>query len=61
MGIMETEIRQFIQSIHDCPTRVVLVVTGAGSKALSELLGVGGASRTLLEALVPYSKASFDE
>ena len=61
MLMMEIEIRQFIQSIHDCPTRVVLVVAGAGCRALSDLLAVGGASRTLLEALVPYSQASFDE
>ena len=39
----------------------MLVTAGAGTKALSDLLGIGGASRTLLEALVPYSQASFDD
>jgi hypothetical protein len=58
---MHTEIRQLIQAIHDCSSRVVLVVAGAGTQALSDLLGVAGATRTLLEALVPYSEASFDE
>ena len=58
---METELHAFIQGIHDSPTQLVLVVAGAGHSALSHLLDVAGASRTLLEALVPYSQASFDE
>ena len=58
---MEEDIRQLVQAIHDNPTRTVIVAAGAGTQALSNLLGVAGATRTLLEALVPYSQASFDE
>jgi hypothetical protein len=58
---MEAEIRQLVQAIHDSPFRIVLVVAGAGTQALSSLLHVGGASRTLLEAVVPYSETSFNE
>lgn len=58
---METELRTLIQSIHDSPPQLVLVVAGAGHSALSHLLDVAGASRTLLEAVVPYSQASFDD
>ena len=58
---MEEDIRQLVQAIHDNPTRAVIVTAGAGAQALSNLLGVAGATRTLLEALVPYSQASFDE
>lgn len=58
---MQNEIRHLIQTIHDCSSLVVLVAAGAGTQALSDLLGVAGATRTLLEALVPYSEASFDE
>lgn len=36
----------------------VLVVTGGGSQALADLLVVPGASRTVLEALVPYGGRS---
>ena len=36
----------------------VLVVTGGGSQALADLLAVPGASRTVLEALVPYGDRS---
>ena len=58
--MMNKDIHELIRLIHDGPTQVVLVVAGAGSRALAELLGVSGASGTLLEALVPYSTASFD-
>lgn len=36
----------------------VVVVTGGGMQAVADLLAVPGASRTVLEALVPYSQAS---
>lgn len=58
---MEADIHQLVQAIHDDPHRLVLVTAGAGTLALSDLLGVAGASRTVLEGLVPYSKAAFDE
>ena len=56
---MNIAIKQLVQAIHDSPTRVMLVAAGAGTQALSDLLGVAGASRTLLEALIPYSEAAF--
>jgi hypothetical protein len=58
---MDDDIRHLVQAIHDAPHRLVLVTAGAGTQALSDLLGVAGASRTVLEAIVPYSEASFDE
>ena len=58
---MDNSITPIIKSIHNSPTQLVLVVAGAGTAALSELLAVGGASRTLLEAIVPYSNASFTD
>jgi hypothetical protein len=51
-------IQQFVQLIHGTPARLVLAVTGGGSCAIAELLQVPGASRTLLEAVVPYSDAA---
>ena len=50
-----------ITQIHTSPVMVVLVVTGGGAQALADLLAVPGASRTLLEALVPYSERSLAE
>ena len=58
---MTDTLLNLIQAIHDSPTRAVLVVAGAGSQALADLLAVGGASRTLIEALVPYGQAAFDD
>lgn len=56
---MEKEIRRLVQTFHDTPGLIVLVVAGAGSMALSWLQGVAGASRTLLEGLVPYQQPAF--
>jgi hypothetical protein len=56
---MNDDVHQLMQAIHDSPTRIVFVTAGAGTQALSDLLGVAGATRTLLEALVPYGQASF--
>jgi nicotinamide mononucleotide (NMN) deamidase PncC len=44
----------FIRLIHDAPGKLVLCVTGGGSLAISSLLKTPGASRTVLEAAVPY-------
>lgn len=55
---MLSQIEQFVTEIHATPTRIVLVVTGGGSGAIRQLLEVPGASRTVLEAAVPYAAAS---
>ena len=49
---------QLVEQIHDTPGRIVLAVTGGGSRAIADLLAVPGGSRTLLEAAVPYSAAA---
>jgi len=58
---MDKQLEQLVQSIHAAPTQLVLVIAGGGHSALSNLLSVAGASRTVLEGLVPYSAAAFDE
>ena len=58
---MDSTLRTLIQAIHDSPPRAVFAAAGAGSQALADLLGVPGASRTLLEALIPYAADAFDE
>ncbi|HSG15078.1 MAG TPA: hypothetical protein VLE70_01995 [Anaerolineae bacterium] len=57
---MKREIRQLVQQLHDSQGRVLVVTAGAGTQAVAWLLGVAGASRTLLEALVPYDESSFN-
>jgi nicotinamide mononucleotide (NMN) deamidase PncC len=55
------DILSLITQIHASPATAVLVVTGGGSQAVADLLTVPGASRTVLEALVPYSDKSMTE
>ena len=47
-----------ITAIHQSPRRGVFAVTGGGAGLLSSLLGVAGASATVLEAHVPYAARS---
>lgn len=47
-----------IEQIHAAPLQVVLAITGGGSGAIARLLDMPGASRTVLEATVPYSAAA---
>jgi len=54
------EIRPHIEKIHDTPHKAVVAVSGAGTQAVAWLLGVAGASRTILEALVPYGRESMN-
>lgn len=56
-----TEMRELIQKIHDAPDQAVLAVAGAGNQSIAWLLGVAGASRTLLEVVVPYGPLSMRE
>ena len=50
-----------VAQIHAAPLRMVLAMTGGGSRAIADLLEVPGGSRTLLEAVVPYSAAALRE
>ena len=55
---MDPQVRKQVERIHAGPFSSVVAVTGGGSAALPWLLGVPGASRTILEAVVPYSLSS---
>src|SRR5262245_4744028 len=50
--------QRLIDSIHAAPGLGVIAVTGGGATAAAELLAVPGASRTVLEVLVPYCQAA---
>ncbi|MBL9084830.1 MAG: hypothetical protein JNK76_23710 [Planctomycetales bacterium] len=57
----EPEVVDLIRRVHAAPPRAVIVVTGGGSRAISALLAVPGASQTVLEARVPYTSAAMVE
>ncbi|KAK3189347.1 hypothetical protein Dsin_028908 [Dipteronia sinensis] len=51
-------IRTVVEAIHACPTQAVLYLSGGASQALGMLMSVPGASNTVLEAVVPYTRMS---
>lgn len=50
-----------IEALHAGPHRLVIAITGGGSRIISDLLQLPGASNTVLEAIVPYSSQSMSE
>ena len=52
---------RLVQRIHDSDAMAVVSVAGAGTAAISWLLGVAGASRTVLEISVPYASSALTE
>jgi hypothetical protein len=51
---MDPAQQRLIAALHAAPTHCVLALTGGGASAVSALLSVPGASRTVLDALIPY-------
>ena len=49
-----------IKKIHESKYKITYVSSGGGTNAISSLLRVPGASNTILETYVPYSKKSMD-
>ena len=58
---MDAEVNRLTEKLHACGTMAVIVLAGAGAQSTSWLLQVPGASRTVLEILVPYASASLVE
>src|SRR6056300_1142614 len=51
---------KIIEKIHSSPFRFVIVSSGGGTNAISEILKIPGASKSVLEAYVPYARESLD-
>ncbi|KAF8021226.1 hypothetical protein BT93_G1610 [Corymbia citriodora subsp. variegata] len=51
-------IRAVVEAVHASPPQAVLYLAGGASQALGWLMSVPGASNTVLEAVVPYSRTS---
>src|SRR5262245_55034383 len=51
----EISFESLVRQIHAAHGQLVLAATGGGSRAIGDLLSVPGGSRTVLEAVVPYS------
>jgi nicotinamide mononucleotide (NMN) deamidase PncC len=57
----DAERRALVEAIHATETLLVLAVTGGGVAVITDLLGVPGASRTVVEIRVPYAESSLAE
>jgi nicotinamide mononucleotide (NMN) deamidase PncC len=55
------ELTRLIKQIHDSPQMIVIVIAGGGARVLADLSAVPGASRTLLEAQIPYCERALVE
>ena len=53
--------QNIVEKIHALPFKLVSVSSGGGTNAISSLLQVPGASNTILESYIPYSKESMNE
>lgn len=58
MSIPDSPEHPSISRLHHGECSFVLAVSGGGSRAISDLLSVPGASNTLLECIVPYSHSA---
>ncbi|XP_022887387.1 uncharacterized protein LOC111403206 [Olea europaea var. sylvestris] len=56
--MMDSCVRAVVEGIHSSPTQAVVYLSGGASQALGWLMSVPGASNTVLEAVVPYSRMS---
>lgn len=53
---MTVDSQGLVDAIHQAPDKIILAISGGGSLALGQLIARSGASRTILEAVVPYSE-----
>lgn len=61
MSRMNSIQEQSIREIHDSGVQMALAITGGGTSAISALLSVPGASRSVLEAIVPYHESALTD
>ena len=55
---MEPALRAAVEAVHASPLRAVLHVTGGGAQSVGWIAAVPGASRTPIDARVPYARES---
>lgn len=58
---MDAQSQARIETLFASGAQVAFVVAGAGSRALQDLLSVGGASKLVLDMVVPYASKAMEE
>ncbi|MEM8944547.1 MAG: CinA family protein [Planctomycetota bacterium] len=54
----QPSVTRLVEALHETSKSVTLAITGGGSRSIAQLLEVPGASRTVLEAVVPYASSA---
>ena len=57
---MDTKLIDTIKAIHSSHVQAAIAVTGGGAQALSWLMEIPGASKTILNIDVPYSAEALE-
>ena len=55
---MDTKVRELVESLHASERMVSMAIAGAGTQAIGWILGVAGASRTVLDVQIPYASSA---
>jgi hypothetical protein len=58
---MNDDVQRLVGDIHRVACPMVLAITGGGASAAAALLGVPGASKSILEVIVPYHQQALWE
>ena len=58
--ILMSNKKNTIRKIHESKFKASIVATGGGANFIADLLSISGASNTILESYVPYSRKSID-
>ncbi len=59
MSPRRSSLSKIVDLIHDSPHQMVLAVTGGGISGIAALFEQPGASRTILQVIVPYHPSAF--
>ena len=60
-AILEDNALALTKALHDAPGKASLAIAGAGNRAVGWILGVAGASRTVLDVQIPYAASAMSE
>ena len=55
---MHDKVRRSVEALHSTEMMASLAIAGAGTQAIGWILGVAGASRTVLDIQVPYASSA---
>ena len=55
---MDIKVRELVETLHASERMASMAIAGAGTQAVGWILGVAGASRTVLDVQIPYASSA---